>query len=73
MMGEEETYTMREMETLFCGIREKLEEIHVQVKATNGRVLSLEKWRSYMLGGMTAIGLMASWGLFAFMFKVLGH
>jgi len=30
---------------------DKLEALHIDVKATNGRVRSLEKWRSFITGG----------------------
>jgi hypothetical protein len=33
----------------------KLDEILTQVKITNGRVTSLETWRSYILGGMAVM------------------
>ena len=36
-------------------VKEKLESIHDQVKTTNGRVQSLERWRSWITGGLAVL------------------
>lgn len=36
-------------------IMEKLDDVHTDVKKTNGRVSKLEIWQGYMIGAMTVI------------------
>ena len=48
-------YNESNLETLFKGIHEKLDKIFVQTERTNGRVSSLERWRSYVAGAMAVI------------------
>jgi hypothetical protein len=52
------------LETRLDGIEEKLGEILTHVRATNGRVGKLERWRSYLTGGV-AFTLTAVAGAFA--------
>lgn len=52
------------LETRLDGIDEKLSEILQLAKATNGRVSRLERWRSYISGGV-AFTLSALAGAFA--------
>lgn len=51
-MSNEEERTYR------LGVVEKLNEIHEQVKKTNGRVSSLENWRWFISGGIAVMGVM---------------
>jgi hypothetical protein len=48
-------YSVRELKALFATIDEKLDTIHEQTVKTNGRVNSLERWQSYLQGGMAII------------------
>jgi len=51
----EDYMPVRELNTHFQGIHDKLEDIHRQTKATNGRVGRLESWRDRMLGGLGVV------------------
>jgi hypothetical protein len=55
-------YTNREMDMKFAEIKdillgqnEQMGEIKAQVKTTNGRVSSLEKWKIFVIGFCTCI------------------
>ncbi len=53
----EADYTNREIDTFENRVEKGLGEIIKQARLTNNRVRSLELWRSYMLGGMSALTL----------------
>ena len=71
-MGEEQMYTRREIDLAIVNISTKLgawdtklDNIHDQVKAINGRVassqtdiVSLKSWRSFLAGGLTVITIL---------------
>lgn len=47
-----------EIKGIVGGIKEDVTEIKTQVKATNGKVRSLEIWRSFILGGLAILGIL---------------
>ncbi len=62
----DKTYTVRELDMKFEQVKLFMEEKHednkvvlqeilTQTKTTNGRVNKLEKWQSYIQGGMAVI------------------
>jgi hypothetical protein len=60
--------TQREREDLFIQMMEQLKHISdnqtktlEQVRLTNGRVSSLEKWRAYFIGGGIVIVTIIGW------------
>lgn len=53
-----EPYTNRELDMVFEEIRAKLDEIHEQTKQTNGRVSNLEKWQSFIKGGLAVLTML---------------
>lgn len=55
-MGEK-PYENREIRDFFDDIRKTLDRIEKQTIKTNGRVSSLENWRSYTVGAMAVITL----------------
>ena len=54
----DENYTAREINILLEPINEKLDVIFKQVTETNGRVTRLERWKSFIHGGMAILSLM---------------
>ena len=67
-MDEDKRYSNRELDHHFNDIREKflgaieniasdVSEIKIQTKLTNGRVGKLEKWQSYIQGGLTILAI----------------
>lgn len=50
-----EGYTQKEVDLMMIPVHEKLDTIIEQVKATNGRVRCLERWRSFITGGLAVL------------------
>jgi len=50
-------YSNREIDSHFLEIKETLERIEKQTIKTNGRVSSLEEWRSYVVGAVAVLVL----------------
>lgn len=48
-------YSPREIREKWSDIANSLSRIEVQTTTTNGRVSKLEKWQSFISGGMTVI------------------
>ncbi len=67
-MGQDEcmvhTQKIAVLETRLTGIEDKLGEILSLARATNGRVGKLERWRSYVTGGVV-VSLTVMGGAFA--------
>ena len=42
-------------------LNRELPDIKEQLKLSNGRMRSLENWRSYMVGGMAIISFIITW------------
>lgn len=53
----DEDYSKREIDIMFKEIKETLSRIESQTTKTNGSVISLRLWRSWMAGGMGIIVL----------------
>jgi tetrahydromethanopterin S-methyltransferase subunit G len=47
-----------------ANIASKLDEIHVQVKNTNGRVTSLEAWKNFISGAIAILTFFSSYIFF---------
>ena len=45
-------HVIRRIDDLDDSHEQKLDRIEAQAKQTNGRVTALEKWKSYVLGGV---------------------
>ena len=56
-MNDNNEYSTREINLIIDPIKRKLDLIHKQVITTNGRVTGLERWKSYMQGGMTVLSI----------------
>lgn len=59
-----EGYTQMEIDLMLEPVHEKLDSILEQVKATNGRLRCLERWRSFITGELavlTAVVLPIVW------------
>ena len=56
-MGSDD-YTKRELDMCFDEINRKLDTIHEQTVKTNGRIGSLEKWRSFITGGLAVLTML---------------
>jgi hypothetical protein len=64
-MAEPRSYSKREIDMCFEQVNSKLDalggvlsEVHDQVTKTNGRVQVLERWRMFITGGLTVLGLL---------------
>jgi len=53
----EETYLKREIDGFHGHIDEKLGKIDEKLTIQNGRVASLEKWQSFIMGGLAVLSL----------------
>ena len=53
--GKDMPYTNREVREKWHDIANSLTRIELQTTTTNGRVSKLEKWQSFISGGMTVI------------------
>jgi hypothetical protein len=60
MKSEAQTIRDREMEEARKNIWSKLEEIHREVKKTNGRVNALEAWKNKVTGGVYVLTVIAA-------------
>jgi hypothetical protein len=56
----DDKYSCREINLIIAPMKKTLEEIHEQVIKTNGRVSNLERWKSFIQGGMAFISLMVA-------------
>lgn len=57
MEDQDKPYSNREIREKWHETSNSLQEIKVQTTATNGRVRSLERWQSYVLGFCAAISI----------------
>lgn len=55
---EQPAYSTRELDTRFKGIEETQEQILQQTKKTNGSVIDLKLWRSYLAGAYAVLVLL---------------
>ena len=53
----EDEYTKREINLMLVPLHDKLDAVLKQVATTNGRVKSLELWRSFLAGGFAVLSL----------------
>ena len=57
----EQPFTNREIKAMLENIGAKMEEIHAEVKFTNGKVKSLMAWREQIKGASTVVK--GAWGV----------
>lgn len=55
---EQPAYSTRELDTRFRGIENTQEQILKQTTKTNGSVIDLKLWRSYLTGGFAVLTLL---------------
>ena len=65
-------FSNRELTAKFDGIHEKLDNLIIQTTKTNGRVSTLEKWQSYVIGFCAAISLLMLPAFFIIMRNYIG-
>ena len=53
-----DAYSVRELDEKFETIMDKLDRIEAQTIKTNGRVVSLEGWKSFLQGGLAILTLL---------------
>jgi hypothetical protein len=51
-------YTAREIKSMFDNIAEGIDRIEAQTTKTNGRVAVLERWQSFLQGGMAVLAML---------------
>jgi hypothetical protein len=61
MTDQEQIQLLVRLEERMKSFSEKQDEMLLQVKKTNGRVSSLEKWRAYLVGGGIVIVTLVGW------------
>jgi Flp pilus assembly protein TadB len=61
MSDQEQIQLLIRLEERMKSFSEKQDEMLIQVKKTNGRVSSLEKWRAYLVGGGIVIVTLVGW------------
>lgn len=54
----DEDYSVRELDEKFETIMGKLDRIETQTIKTNGRVAALERWQSFLQGGLAILTLL---------------
>ena len=57
-MSEDDEYSTREVNAMFTEIRASMTRIETQTIKTNGRVASLERWQSFMQGGLAILAIL---------------
>lgn len=58
---QDSNYNKRETDLMFKNVIDKLEDMHKDIKKTNGRVKALEIWRAFVLGGCAVILILGAW------------
>lgn len=53
----EKDYSKREIDEKFTDIIKSLDRIEIQTTKTNGKVLGLQKWQSFIQGGLAILAL----------------
>jgi hypothetical protein len=57
-MNGDEDYSVREVNAMFGEIRAGMTRIEAQTTKTNGRVAVLERWQSFLQGGLAILALL---------------